>query len=254
MKLKVDELLSTERMTVGKILDMNDFSHESLTACEDILFGKMFDHDELAVHSPMVMLCTQEMSALIKRHRPFIPAVSLNDIQNFLNSGVGVDMMCLTTDEKGFPSHYIVITSLYQLMDFISGGQQPVSGLIAVKGFVASNERIIMVKHVTANDIIHQVDLNEFDNGKHDAVMSLTLHGDGLLLSFIGSGWANKRDDRWLFLDKVPINMAYDPNKQFDASLRFKSGFTVIFSTKEEKELLSKDSVEEHVVNGRFGR
>lgn len=258
-------ILENRNLFAGKIMD--GLSHDVLRSSINELFEAIEIRDA-KLDKPFVLVCGKNMSKALKNIYPNITCIDEEDI-GLIDNDTADELVCIVTDDKAFPEHYIVLSDLENIKGFILGDiSSPHSALLAVKGFKAPeiNKESVIV-YAASNienivwDIIGQIAETEFSEKEHDSLNFITIYSDFMLYSLINLGFVSGETS--MFLGKVLVKVSYNFENRGKILLSFKSGKTIMLVAEKEDEVDMKKEEEKQtnkgdmvslVLDGLFGK
>ena len=261
--MNAEEILTNRNMFAGKI--MQELTHDELKSSIDELFGAIGMRGG-KLEKPFVLLCKKRMSAALKEIYPSMCLVEEDDA-SLVDDGMPDEIVCIVINAEKFPEHYIVLSDLENMRDYLSGASSsPKSALLAVKGFNTNKDAVAVYAaegfENIAWDIIGQIAEVEFSEREHDSLSYITVYSDFMMYSLMHLGFVSGREP--LFLGRILVKLSYNSENKGKLKLSFKSGKTVMLMSEKDYEKASnenkkaedamKNDMMSAVLEGMFGK
>ena len=206
-----------------------------------------------------VLFCKEDM---FKRISDLLPPGSFQEIEEaslFTPVIYPEDKwLCVVIKNSAFPEHYLLMTSLDEIHDFIYDNNHPVAGIIAVKGFT-KKEFDSLDKYEGFDSwtlfpvVMKRLRAVEFATDAHNPPAFAIVHSSMVQMHLEVNG-AIKNE---MLYGSIPIKMKPNKNNRDRIYIRFRNGYTAAFVNAEDHEKLNlpegNPTLTDRVKSGTFG-
>lgn len=255
----VKQWLGGSSMLAGALLENNELSKEVLVNAVWKLAGGIEMRGQ-NLTGTFVLVCRPEMFEMLIGHWPELKGTPWQQIGD-LDFDDKDAIMGVVSGDPDFPKHYVVLTDLAKLEEFVRGGAAPYSALIAVKGFSPEETgpkqaHEALMGEYSGKKMLRHIGAHEFYQEERNAPKLVRVHSDYSAMMLMNAGLVKNG----LLFGKLPLEMDYDREKRTQVDVIFEDGLILTFHEGSIPQGLtsyketSGDFSAEDVANGGFGR